>query len=194
MLCEILLARQQYLTLPHNQGFPKTCCSLLCIYSMPFSQIRKAPSTNMAFVWFSQLRYTLAIVTVVSGRETHMSKNSFQRIENSSPCSPLQMMRVVNPRPRRPIIPSSETIVLAASAMRCLSNGDTLWGPYEHSQYEILVSFTWRYVLTTRKELDTVSDITEATKPIKASRPSHSSRFAFDGSSKTSLKKLYCCN
>jgi hypothetical protein len=48
---------------------------------------------------------------------TYKSKNSFHKIENKSPWSPLHKIRVGSPRPKSPKIPSSRITNLAASAM-----------------------------------------------------------------------------
>jgi len=54
--------------------------------------------------------------------------------------------------------------------------------------YEILVALTWRYVLTTRKELETVSETTDAQKPITAWR---NSIWSVEwGSGRLSLRRL----
>lgn len=60
--------------------------------------------------------------------------------------------------------------------------------------YETLVSFTWRYVLTTLREFETESDITDAQNPMKARRASHTMRGCFGGSARTSERKLYYQN
>jgi len=80
----------------------------------------------------------------------HISKKNFHKIENINPCNPFANILVLRPLPNSPNIPSAATTSLAAS------------------KYLIRVSFTWRYVLTTRRELETVSDITDAQNPIKA--------------------------
>lgn len=51
------------------------------------------------------------------GSSTYKSKNSFQRIENKSPWSPLHRILVLSPRPNNPVIPSSRITNLAASAI-----------------------------------------------------------------------------
>lgn len=48
-------------------------------------------------------------------KSTHRSKNSFHKIENNNPWSPLHKMRVLSPRPKSPDTPSSRTTNLAAS-------------------------------------------------------------------------------
>lgn len=60
------------------------------------------------------------------------------------------MILVFNPLPNRPRIPSVATTTRAAS------------------KYPIRVSFTCLYVLTTRNEFETVSETTDATKPMNA--------------------------
>lgn len=53
------------------------------------------------------------------------------------------------------------------------------------------MSFTWRYVLTTRNEFETESDTTDAQKPIRARRASHTIKGCFGGSAMCSERKLY---
>lgn len=89
-----------------------------------------------------------------SKKKTHRSKKNLQSTVNISPCNPFAQIRVFNPRPKRPLTPSTATTACAAST------------------YPIRVSLTCRYVLRTRRELDTVSEITEATNPMKARRMS----------------------
>ena len=111
-----------------------------------------------------------------------------------SPCRPLQRMRVLSPRPSRPTIPSCRTTKVAASAVsQCqpmmISNTVD-----NDSLYETLVSLTCRYVLTTLSELETESDTTEATKPIKARRSSQSASWScLDGARMALSRVLYCC-
>ena len=53
------------------------------------------------------------------------------------------------------------------------------------------VSLTCRYDFTTLKELEMESEITEAQKPMKAKRASHTIRGWRGGSVRTSERKLY---
>ena len=78
--------------------------------------------------------------------------NNFHNTLNIKPCAPLAMILVFNPLPNRPRIPSVATTARAAS------------------KYPIRVSFTCLYVLTTRNEFETVSEIIDATKPMNACR------------------------
>ena len=103
-----------------------------------------------------------------------MSMNSFQRMENISPCKPLAMMRVLSPRPNSPRRPSAAMTASAAA------------------KYPMRVAFTWRYVFTTRREFDVVSETTEATKPMKACRRSFSRSVV--GCGRLALRKLYVPN
>lgn len=80
--------------------------------------------------------------------------NNFHKIENISPWHPFAIILVFNPLPNNPLNPSVATTALAAS------------------KYPILVSLTCLYVFTTRRELEIVSETTEATKPMKAWRRS----------------------
>jgi hypothetical protein len=80
----------------------------------------------------------------------HMFMNNFHNTLNIKPCAPLAMILVFNPLPNRPRIPSVATTTRAAS------------------KYPIRVSFTCLYVLTTRNEFETVSETTDATKPMNA--------------------------
>jgi hypothetical protein len=76
--------------------------------------------------------------------------NNFHNTLNINPCAPFAMILVFKPLPNRPRIPSVATTVRAAS------------------KYPIRVSFTCLYVLTTRKEFETVSETIDATKPMNA--------------------------
>ena len=82
--------------------------------------------------------------------ETHMFMNSFHSTLNIKPCAPFAMILVFNPLPNRPRIPSVTMTARAAS------------------KYPIRVSFTCLYVLTTRNEFETVSEMMDATKPMNA--------------------------
>lgn len=81
------------------------------------------PSFRYELVFFSQLNnLELAkawLLGVISG-STHISKNSFQRMENSRPWRPLLKMRVGSPRPSSPEIPSSLITSCTASAINVL--------------------------------------------------------------------------
>ena len=85
-----------------------------------------------------------------------MSKNSFHSTENISPCSPFAKMRVFSPLPSKPLSPSC-AMTASAAAM-----------------YPMRVSCTWRYVLTTRSEFETESEMTDAQNPMNACRSSFS--------------------
>ena len=107
-------------------------------------------------------------------QDTHISMNNFQRMENMRPCSPFARILVFSPRPNSPLMPSVAMTACAAA------------------KYPMRVSFTCRYVFTTRSELDTVSETTEAQKPMNACRASFSAVFVHGG--KTSSRKLYVPN
>jgi hypothetical protein len=109
------------------------------------------------------------------------------------PCRPLHRIRVLSPRPRSPSIPSWRTTSRAASAAhRCVSiQLASFQSGRSYLQYDTFVSLTWRYVLTTRRELETESDATDAQKPMKASRESQTNRAPSDGSGIASLRPLY---
>lgn len=100
--------------------------------------------------------------------------NSFHKIENMRPCNPFAKILVFNPRPNRPFRPS---VAITASAA---------------AKYPMRVSFTWRYVFTTRNEFEIVSETTDAQKPMKAWRRSFVPRFV--GGGRTSSRKLYVPN
>lgn len=68
----------------------------------------------------------------------------------------------------------------------------TTRGTERNVQYETLVSFTWRYVLITLSEFETVSDTTEAQNPMRARRASQTTSGCFGGSAMASERKLYC--
>lgn len=53
------------------------------------------------------------------------------------------------------------------------------------------MSLTWRYVFTTRRELDTESETIDATKPMKARRSNQTIMGCFAGSGMFSVRKLY---
>lgn len=90
------------------------------------------------------------------------------------PWQPFAMILVFNPRPKRPNSPSAATTSLAAV------------------RYPTLRSWTWRYVLTTRKEFETVSEIRVAQNPMNACRHSSSPLESCFGSA--SWSKLYVAN
>lgn len=112
-------------------------------------------SFHLYFVLSFHLKRTSIMDKGLNSRnQSYKSKNSFHKIENSIPCKPFARMRVFSPRPNKPMRPSWRMTAFAALT------------------YPIRVSFTWRYVFMTRSEFETVSEITEATKPIKAWRSS----------------------
>lgn len=104
---------------------------------------------------------------------------------------PFAMILVFRPRPKRPRRPSWSTTSLAASAVRKCQHRSKPLRDRHHLQYETLVSLTWRYVLTTLRELDTESDTMEAQKPMKARRASQTIRGCFGGSARAPERKLY---
>ncbi len=97
-------------------------------------------------------------------QSTHRSKNNFHKTLNISPCNPFANILVFSPLPKRPLIPSTAMTSRAALV------------------YDTRVRLTWRYVFTTRRELETVSEITEAQKPMKACRKSFSANVVGGGS------------
>jgi len=76
--------------------------------------------------------------------------NTFHNTLNIRPCALFPIILAFNPRPSSPRTPSVATTARAAS------------------RYPIRVSSTCLYVLTTRGELETTSEMTDATKPINA--------------------------
>jgi hypothetical protein len=107
---------------------------------------------------------------------SHIFRNNFHRIEKRIPCNPFANILVFKPRPKSPSLPSCRMTCFAASV------------------YEILVSFTCRYVFTTLKEFEMVSDATDAQNPINAARSNHQPICCLDGSVMVSERKLYTAN